>query len=92
MVHSRPNDAPNGCDTWHFKKGVVGIHIDGREDDSHLAWLEVSPANPAQPLGDARGERTGAEGAAVRRRPLRAQARRGSSHWVWKVPSRSMRS
>jgi hypothetical protein len=55
LVHSGPNDAPNGCDTWHFKKGIVVIHIGGRENDSHLAWIEVSPANPKQPLGDARG-------------------------------------
>jgi hypothetical protein len=55
LVHQGPNDAPNGCDTWHFKKGVLVINIDGRESDSHLAWLMVSPANPAKPLGDQRG-------------------------------------
>lgn len=54
LVHSGPNDAPNGCDTWHFKKGILVINIDGRETNSHLAWLMVSPANPAKPMGDAR--------------------------------------
>lgn len=54
LVHAGTNDAPNGCDTWHFKKGIVVIHIAGREDDSHLAFLDVVPANPAKPMGDAR--------------------------------------
>ena len=54
LVHSGPNDAPNGCDTWHFRKGILTIYVAGRENNSHLAWLEVSPANPKQPLPDQR--------------------------------------
>lgn len=55
LVHAGKNDAPNGCDTWHFKKGVLVIHLSGREDDSRVAWLDVAPASAAKPLGDARG-------------------------------------
>ena len=54
LVHSGTNDAPNGCDTWHFKKGILVIHIDGREDNAHVAYIDVVPANPAKPMGDAR--------------------------------------
>jgi len=54
LVHSGTNDAPNGCDTWHFKKGILTIYINGRENNSNLAWLEVSPANPKNPLPDSR--------------------------------------
>ena len=54
LVHSGPNDAPSGCDTWHFQKGILVIYIAGRETNSHLAWLEISPANPKNPLPDTR--------------------------------------
>lgn len=54
IVHSGANDAPAGCDTWHFKKGILVIHVGGRENNSHLAYLDVVPANPAKPMGDSR--------------------------------------
>ncbi len=54
IVHTGPNDAPNGCDTWHFRKGILEINLMGRESNSHLAYLQISPANPKQPLPDQR--------------------------------------
>lgn len=45
--HTDPGDQPDRCDAWHFKKGIVVIHIAGRESNSHLLYLEVLPAKAA---------------------------------------------